>query len=220
MDQARSDVLGDLGEHGLAAQDLPRRHGRRPQLQVVIAYTSLIGADDEPGGLAGSGPVTADVARRIAAQGTWRRLLTDPATGSLAEITAGTYEPPQDMADFVIARDKTCRGLGCRVPADRCDLDHRVPYEQGGPTSPTNLEPRCRTEHRIKTLTDTTVEPDGHGGLWITLPSGRRYHRPAEPVLDHPGLITTPGATDLDATASDPDPPTRSQPEDLDIPPF
>ena len=36
----------------------------------------------------------------------------------------------------MIARDKTCRGLGCRVPAARCDLDHRVPYERGGPTSP------------------------------------------------------------------------------------
>jgi len=215
MDQARSDVLADLGEHGLAAADLPRRHGRRPQLQVLVAYSTLIGADDEPGELAGVGPVTAQVARRIAAHGTWRRLLTAPRTGSLAEVTAGTYEPPQDMADFVIARDRTCRGLGCRVPAERCDLDHRVPHEHGGPTSPANLDARCRTEHRIKTLTDSTVEPDGAGGLWITLPSGRRYHRPAEPMLDHPGLTTDTGTPPLDATAGDPDPPIES-----DVPPF
>ena len=110
MDQARSDVLADLGAHGLAVADLPTRHGRRPQLQVLVAYSSLIGADDQPGELAGVGPVTAQVARRIAADGTWRRLLTDPCTGSLAEVSAGTYTPPQDMRDFVIARDRTCRG--------------------------------------------------------------------------------------------------------------
>jgi len=121
------------------------------------------------------------------------------------------------MADFVIARDQTCRGLGCRMPAARCDLDHRIPHPQG-PTSPDNLDARCRTEHRIKTLTDATVETDGHGGLWITLPSGRRYHRPAEPLLDHPGLITSPGPADptVDTTASDPDPPAT----ELDPPPF
>ncbi|MCY7374002.1 MAG: hypothetical protein LH461_09955, partial [Spirochaetaceae bacterium] len=95
------------------------------------------------------------------------------------------------------------------------------------PTSPTNLEPRCRVEHRIKTFTDTTVEPDGAGGLWLTLPSGRRYHRPAEPMLDHPGLITGPRDTDHDTTAGDPDPPattttTTPAPDttELDIPPF
>jgi len=211
MDQARSDILADLGEHGLAAQDLPRRHGRRPQLHVVIAYSTLIGADEEPGELAGVGPVHAQVARRIAAEGTWRRLLSDPSTGSLVEVTAGTYEPPQDMRDFVIARDKTCRGLGCRVPAERCDLDHRVPHEAGGPTSPTNLDPGCRPWHRVKTFTDTTVQPDGQGGLWITLPSGRRYHRPAEPMLDHPSLMTAPSTEEVDATAGDPDPPVTDQ---------
>jgi len=71
MDQARSDILADLGGHGLAAQDLPRRHGRRPQLHVVVAYSTLIGADEEPGELAGVGPVHAQVARRIAADGVW-----------------------------------------------------------------------------------------------------------------------------------------------------
>ena len=167
--------MADLGSLGLELEDLPRRHGRRPQVNVVVALTTLLGVDDEPGELVWAGPITAQTARRIAADGTWRRLLVDPRTGRLDEMSAETYEPPQEMRDLVITRDRTCRGIGCRVPADRCDLDHRVPYPDG-PTSPANFDPACRSWHRIKTFTDTTVEADGAGGLWITLveqpPSG------------------------------------------------
>jgi hypothetical protein len=213
--QCRSDVLAELGEHALAVADLPRRHGRRPQIGVVVSRTTLLGLDDEPGELVGVGPITAQVARRIAGDGTWRRLLSEPRTGRLAEPSAGTYEPPQELRDFVIARDRTCRGLGCRMPADRCDLDHRVPWPQGR-TDEDNLDPACRGWHRAKTLTDVTVEPDGQGGLWITLPSGRCYHRPAEPILDHAGLFEQPPpAVD---PPDDPDPPAPFA--SLDVPPF
>ncbi len=211
LDQCRSDVLADLGACGLALEELPRRQGRRPTVDVVVSLATLLGADDQPGELAGIGPVTADVARKIAADGTWRRLVTDPRTGRLLDMSSPNYEPPQDIREAVIARDRTCRGIGCRMPAERCDIDHRIPHP-AGPTSPDNLEPRCRTDHRVKTLTDTQVEADEHGGVWITLPSGRRYYRPAEPVLDHPASSSRhPTGPDV---PDDPDPPS------LDFPPF
>lgn len=213
LSQARSDVLGDFGERAVAVADLPRRHGRKPRINVVVAGSTLMGLDDEPAELVGAGPITAGLARRLAGGGTWRRLLTDPRTGRLEEISTTTYEPTPELADAVITRDRTCRGLGCRVPADRCDLDHRVPHPEG-PTDATNLDPGCRSWHRTKTLTDTTVEPDGSGGLVITLPSGARYRRRAEPLLDHPGLVPSEPGTD---PPDDPDPPP-GDPED--IPPF
>ncbi|MDQ1614574.1 MAG: hypothetical protein QOJ60_513, partial [Actinomycetota bacterium] len=181
--QRRADVLADLGAERLGFDRLPTCQGRRPQVQVVVSAATLLGLDEAPGELVGVGPITAQVARRIAADATWRRLLTDPRTGRFDELSVDTYEPPQDLRDHVTARDRTCRGLGCRVLAQHCDLDHRVPHPRG-PTAAHNLDPDCRPHHEIKTFTDTTVEPDGAGGLWITLPSGRRYHRPAEPVLD------------------------------------
>jgi hypothetical protein len=68
------------------------------------------------------------------------------------------------------------------------------------------------------------VQADEHGGLWITLPSGRRYYRPAEPVLDHPGLVAEPDAGPDGPPATDPDPPAENDDlplaEDLDKPPF
>ncbi len=164
---------------------LPVRHGRRPHVQVVVGVGTLLELDDSPGELVGYGPVTADVARRIAAEGTWRRVLADPRTGRFDEMSASTYEPPQDLRDHVLGRDRTCRGPGCRMPASRCDLDHRVPHPRG-PTSPDNLYAACRGFHEDKTLTDTTVTDDGAGGLSVTYPSGRTYRRAADPVLDDP----------------------------------
>jgi hypothetical protein len=176
-------VLGDLAEHGLATEDLPVRHGRRPHVQVTVAWTTLFGLDELPAELAGYGPITAETARRIAADATWRRLLVEPRTGRFDELSVDTYEPPQDMADHVLARDKTCRSPGCRQPADRCDLDHRESYPRG-PTAAANLDAECRGHHGVKTHTDTVVVADGQGGLRFTLPSGRSYTRPADPVLD------------------------------------
>lgn len=205
LDQCRADVLADLGVQGLAGT-LPfstpaptREHGRDPQVHVVVAASTLMGLDDEPAELVGVGPITAEVARRFAAESTWRRLVTDPATGALLDLSAQTYAPPQQLRDLVVTRDRTCRGLGCRMPATRCDLDHTVEWPCG-PTCPGNLCALCRAHHRLKTLTATRVVGDGRGGLTWTMPSGKTYHRPPDPVLDHPDLApdaTGPPGDDL-----------------------
>ncbi|MGH8892853.1 MAG: hypothetical protein ACRDWY_06035, partial [Actinomycetes bacterium] len=103
-----------------------------------VALSTLLGLDDEPGELAGHGPITAAVARRIAAEGTWRRLLTDPVTGQLVAMGSERYEPPQEMRDAVIARDKTCRGpaAGCRPTAATSTTGCRT--RTGAPSRPTS----------------------------------------------------------------------------------
>ena len=178
-----------------APRRLPTRQGRRPQIQVVVSVETLLGLDEMPGELVGYGPITADTARRIAGEGTWRRLLTDPRTGRFDELSVDTHDPPQDLLDHVLARDRYCRrGLGCRMPANRCDVDHRVNYPRG-PTAAGNLDAGCRPDHDIKTFTDTTVRRDRDGepgDLRITYPSGRSYRLPVEPVLEPIDLDTPP----------------------------
>ena len=205
LDQARSDVLADLAVDGLARDRLPTRHGRAPQIGVVVAASTLRGHDDQPAELVGVGPITAPAAREIAADGVWRRLLTDPA-GNLVDLSAATYTPPQAMRDLVLTRDKTCQAPGCRTPAQACDLDHTLEHPCG-PTCPANLCALCRTHHRVKTLTATGYRPDNRGGHTWTLPSGHTYTRPAEPLLDHPGLVTpSTGPPGPDPAGLDPPP--------------
>lgn len=177
MDQRRTDVFVDVmlgrtsGGPARATADI----------QVTVAASTLLGLDDQPAELAGYGPITAQMARDLAADGTWRRILTDPATGSVLEVGRRTYRPPSAMVDQVRARDRTCRFPGCRQPARRCDIDHGLPYPHG-PTSPCNLSCLCRHHHRLKHEAgwQLLIQPDGVL-TWVS-PTGRRYDT-APPAL-------------------------------------
>jgi len=81
-DQRRADAIIQIAIdslHGTRCDQLPREHRMRPAVQVCIALSTLLGLDEQPGELAGHGPIPAALARRIAADdtGTWRRLVTD-----------------------------------------------------------------------------------------------------------------------------------------------
>jgi hypothetical protein len=89
--------------------------------------------------------------------------------------------PSQALADFVRCRDLTCRWPGCDAPAVGCDLDHTIPYSQGGATHASNLKCYCRTHHLIKTFFDWTEKQLADGTLILTSPAGQTY-------------VTTPGS--------------------------
>ncbi|MEO6087500.1 MAG: DUF222 domain-containing protein, partial [Umezawaea sp.] len=69
MDQRRADVVCDLL--------LGKPSNVHVQLQVTVPVSMVMRLDDQPGELAGYGPITADTARELAGDATWRRLLTD-----------------------------------------------------------------------------------------------------------------------------------------------
>ena len=118
-DQRRADALVDIAVGVLHDPLLPRAQGLRPHVQVTVALSTLLGCDDEPGDLDGFGPIPASIARRLAADptGVWRRLVTDPLTGSLLEYGRTTYRPPRDLVEHVIARDRTCAFSTCNRAA-------------------------------------------------------------------------------------------------------
>ncbi|BBZ63940.1 HNH endonuclease signature motif containing protein [Mycolicibacterium monacense] len=85
------------------------------------------------------------------------------------------YRPSAKLAAFVRARDLFCRFPGCDVPAERCDIDHVVPWPYG-PTHASNLNCKCRTHHLGKTFWDgwhDEQHPDGTV-TWTT-PTGKRH---------------------------------------------
>lgn len=160
------------------------RHHRRPTVNVTIDLPTALGLADNPGQLAGYGPIPAQIARKIASDGRWRRFVTDPIKGTLLDFGRETYEPPQELQDFLIARDRTCRFPGCRQPAHLADLDHVVPWDEGGKTSADNLGALCRRHHNLKTHADWKLINHEDGACtWIS-PAGHRYFVPARPVLD------------------------------------
>jgi hypothetical protein len=158
------------------------QHGRRMPIGVVVDLPTALGLADNPAELLGYGPIASSLARKLAADGEWRRLVVDPITGHLLDFGSVTYRPPQELADFILARDRTCRFPACGRQAVYCDIDHTVPAPEGA-TSAANCCCLCRRHHRAKTLGDWVVElrPDG-SCLW-TAPTGTQF------VVDPPTQI-------------------------------
>lgn len=122
-------------------------------------------------------PVPAVVARALAAGGTWRRLVTDPVSGTVVDVGRTRYRPPAALADLVRARDAACTHPGCDVPARGCDVDHIVPWAGGGITSYENLTCLCRAHHRLKHTPGWALTRTSTGALMWRTPTGARYHR-------------------------------------------
>jgi hypothetical protein len=221
--QRRADALAQLGWLALATgrlggcpcgQRLDGQHRRPVSVQVIVPITMLLGLDDsQPAELAGYGPIPAEVARRLAGYGTWQRLLTDPATGALLDYGRSRYEPPPDLVDHVVARDRTCRWPGCDRPAADCDLDHTIAYPCG-PTAVGNLGPFCEQHHVGKHHSRWRVcQPEPGRFEWIS-PTGHTYTVEPDPLGD-PDIPADPDPP-ADANpdqAADPDPPADADPD-------
>jgi hypothetical protein len=177
-DQRRADALAGLAD--LPAEADGGASPVRRTVQVTVALSTLLGLDDQPGQLAGSGPIPAVLARHMAADRscTWRRLVTD-GTGRLLDYGRMRYRPPADLAEFVMARDATCCFPGCAQPAAQSDLDHRIPWSAGGTTAPGNIHALCKRHHHLKHETGWSYQPADDGDLLWTGPGGQTYLRRA-----------------------------------------
>ncbi len=174
-----------------------RHHGRRAHLNVTMTAQTLAGFDRDPAFLAGHGAITAELAAAITKSLAAVTVVVVDGQGQATAVGATTYLPRRATTEPVITAAVTCRFPGCRRPAERCDLDHREPFDhqdpdRGGPTTPCNLDPLCRHHHRLKTHTGWAAVRDLDDGLtmrWVS-PSGRRY-------LQHPHEHAMPDAERL-----------------------
>jgi len=185
MDMKRADALTSIATWSLQQSTVDVKLHRRPvTVNVTIDLPTLLGLAENPGQLAGYGAIPASVARALASDGKWQRFITDPQTGTLLDYGRESYEPPQALVDFLIARDRTCRFPGCRQSAARADLDHAQSWESGGETSAANLGALCRRHHRLKTHGGWKLESHSDGSCTWTSPLGKIYEVPARPMLE------------------------------------
>ena len=151
--QRRADAMGALVAK---ADRLGCRCGRpdcavgtRPAaspvvIHVIAEQATLDGRSTAPASeLGADGLITPELVAELAQSATLIPLIqpgdAPPEPG---------YRPSKALADFVRCRDLTCRWPGCDVPAINCQLDHTIPYADGGPTHAGNLKCYCPTHHR------------------------------------------------------------------------
>ncbi|HET9899022.1 MAG TPA: DUF222 domain-containing protein [Streptosporangiaceae bacterium] len=85
------------------------------------------------------------------------------------------YRPGARLGHLIKIRQRTCAAPGCRRPAEACDLEHTVPYDQGGLTCECGVAPVCRQHHRCKQAPGWHLTQPEPGILTWTAPSGRQY---------------------------------------------
>lgn len=193
--QLRSDVALDLLLYGWATPDPRAGTTSRPgpatpepsrttfmgqpppaHVTITVSLTTLLGLDQEVAEIPGLGFVPAVQARQMAmANGSvWRRLVVDPVTGAALDLSTRRYRPTRAMVDLVAARDGICRGPGCTVPAERCDVDHDTPWPNG-PTAIANLSRKHRRHHNHKTRGTWTATTRDDGAITWRTSAKRRY---------------------------------------------
>jgi hypothetical protein len=170
-----------------------RTQATRPATEVVLTidYDTLIGLADRPADLAGYGPIPADIARDLAEDATWRRLVTDPVTGHALDYGNTVYRTPAPLARFLRARHPRCVFPGCTRRAAACQLDHTKPFDAGGATAASNEAPLCVRHHRLKTHAEGWHLDQHHdGSLTWTTPGWRHYdidpHKYVDPTEGWP----------------------------------
>jgi len=183
MDMKRADALTVICGDLLARIAEDHQPHRRPvTINITMDLPTALGLAENPAQLAGYGPIPASIARTLSADGKWRRFITDPVTGNLLDYGRETYVPPQPLVDFLTARDRICRFPGCSQPARVTDIDHAIPWEEGGHTSPENLGLLCRRHHRMKTHNGWQLSSNEDGSCNWTSPHGKEIFVPARPI--------------------------------------
>lgn len=235
LGQLRFDVVSDLAFGGLNAghlgccrsdcagvgQRLGAQQGVHAHITVRMSTTTAAGLDELPAELEGYGPIPASIARRLAADATWRRLLTDPVTGRLLDYGRTTYAPPQALREFLIERDVTCRMPTCTWPARSCDLDHEPAWNDGGRTSADGMNALHRRHHVAKTHHGCRIERDADDRLWWVSATGHAYPiRPEviDPLVAYAGRDERPRGRRELGRAEEPGPPGGADPPPAEPP--
>jgi Domain of unknown function (DUF222) len=194
-DHATNQLGADLGSRG---PGLVSRITLTLSLELVNGPPRPASAEDEPSGAAGLQKVLAaalSAARKAVARAQSEararneaRAQSEAGGSGRAGIAAGMsvtgcshhgaephYRPSDRLRELVIARDRTCRSPRCRQPAWQADLDHTIPFGDGGLTCRCNLGPVCRREHKIKQRPGWRLDQPEPGIFEWTTPAGRRY---------------------------------------------
>ncbi len=146
-------------------------------IHVIASQDTLDGTATTPGSeFSADGLITPELIAQLATSAKTVPLIhpgyTAPEPG---------YRPSKALTEFVRARDLTCRWPGCDVAALRCDIDHTIPYSQGGKTHAANLKCYCGTHHLVKTFWGWREQQLADGTLILTSPAGHTH-------------VTTPGS--------------------------
>ncbi|MGO9510025.1 MAG: HNH endonuclease signature motif containing protein [Mycobacterium sp.] len=196
-DQRRADAMGALaaGAQRLGCQCATPECGAasapaKPVVIHVVAEQSALSGHGRATIVGGDGLIPAELVVELAKSARLAPVVP-PAE------TEAHYVASKKLAEFVRARDLTCRAPGCDRPATHCDVDHTIPYADGGATHPSNLKCLCRLHHLLKTFWGWRDKQLPDGTVIWDLPGGQTYVTTPGSALLFPALCTPTGTLPL-----------------------
>jgi hypothetical protein len=173
-----SDTPGEIAGYGPAdaatCRDLTARLGTDSATRWCLTLT---GADGRAAAHACAGRHGPDAGQPVIswAAGLRAKLQFLETDGCSHARQSSGYVWPTALRHLIEIRQRTCAAPGCRRPAVRCDIDHTVPFDQGGRTCECNGGPLCRRHHRCKQTPGWRLTQSQPGLMTWRLPSGRVY---------------------------------------------
>lgn len=172
FDQLRADLFCDLLLTGQPAGDPHAAiDAIRAEVSILIPALTLLCRSEEPATILGKGPIDLQDALHLAAAApSLVRVITDPVTDLV--LATDSYRPSEKLRRYLRMRDGRCRCPSCNRSAWRSDIDHTIPYSEGGPTEAGNLAHLCPGHHTVKHLPGWSVRQLEPGVLEWTTPHG------------------------------------------------
>lgn len=198
LDVRRAMALGDLarGQERLDFSGGPASCAATPTAEPVILHlhlsaASVTGDPSAPSANVGRcgntrTPVMAETIR-VWCGNPEATVIVKPIKDLAQHIQVGAYEVPDRLVDQDALVDHHCVFPWCARPARSCDIDHAVPYGEGGPTCSCNTAPLCRGHHRLKTHGRWTYDVLDRGTYLWHSPHGHTYR------CDHTGTQSLTG---------------------------
>ncbi|MEV7038639.1 DUF222 domain-containing protein [Amycolatopsis sp. NPDC051061] len=170
LDQLRADVAMDLLLSGTGGPS------ERTEVFLHVDLATYLGANDFPAILAGRGPIAASVARRIisGSDTTLRRVLTDPRTGQVIELSPTRYPLDPAHDEFIRVRDRECRQPGCTRPAQNCAIEATRAQGEAEQAADQPVT-YCSRHRRLKSQPGWDYEVTPDGTVNVATPAGQTH---------------------------------------------
>lgn len=121
----------------------------------------------------------------------WEKVIADlaaqhrtwPETRAQLDSRPERRSPTDGLRRHNRMRDRQCLGPGCGQTASRCEFDHTVDYQFGGPTTDANGAQFCPHDHALKTKGGWTFTQPEPGVIIGRSPLGQVYRTRGDPVI-------------------------------------
>ncbi|MGO3191296.1 MAG: DUF222 domain-containing protein [Microbacterium sp.] len=164
-------------------------HAVQTKVFVTIPVQLLDGGDtaalpEQPAEIVGHGPIDPLTAKQLFLDaGVFRRVIVDPIHSVVVDMDRRSRRATQAQRDWLALQHGTCARDRCARLALDAEIDHRIPWAQGGKTDLEDLRPLCPRDHVTRHRTRAVYRSRPDGSVQVVTPTGFRTAAPPREVL-------------------------------------